>query len=363
MKEQTVTFFVNPLVPAFLAGVAPFLGGFIAFRKDQIAHVFNPQGSMPDGAMLSGWGDLGICAVLLSVLVYGFAQHKRAEAITSKVRIEELGKRSEELKKLIETLPPQGFLRKYKDLLDVTYEFVASALEAKPNSSEDAIEAILSNLAHLTAYFDGIHGSSRYGVNVMVFEDFATIDSARSDYLFNEAKFKESGISKQALKGVLTTDRRYAFTLTQEIELDSSTPQLILPIPSHDQLKDHAGRTTVLPGAPEAFCNGEHRYCDDTAGLENLCRETGLRQEIAEKVDTYFKEYGQNIKSFLSLPISIPSDSGVKRVGIVNIHSNRKNMLRGTEGAELFVPLAAPYCYILAQIWRTQLAPRLDNFE
>ena len=153
MTEKAVKFFVRPSVPAFLAAIAPVLGALIAFRKDHIAHVFDPESPLPSYALLNGWGDLIIFVCLIGVLILGFACHKLAESIKSQQQLHELKTHTERLHEYLQTLPQQGFLEKYKEFYERSYKDIVVGLEDSAKTKK-SIEVALSNLAVLASYFD-----------------------------------------------------------------------------------------------------------------------------------------------------------------------------------------------------------------
>lgn len=219
MKHWWVNRFVNPFVPAILAGIAPLLGAFIAFRKDHIGHVFNSQSSVPPNAIYEGWGDLIISVFLIVVLVLGFALHKWAEATKNKERIDELGEHNKALKALIETLPPQGFLEKYREFYERSYKDIIIGL-TNPASAKSSIEVVLLNLALLASYFEDQRAPFHFSINVMVFELFPISllpqDKARTEGLLENADFIEAPASVAALAGVLTLNTELSLTMDHE---------------------------------------------------------------------------------------------------------------------------------------------------
>lgn len=358
-------FFVRPWVPAVLGLFAPAAGAWTAFRHNSIElclkyYLFE---NLPSGAsnsdIATGQRDLAIFVGLLAFFMVGFSLHKWAEARINKERIDYLGKHSEAIRSLIESLPPQGFLERYRDSFEKSYRKILVALD-KDDEAKNSIRVVLTNLLLLALSYDDQGTPSHCSINVMVFEKFPISDASRAGDLLKKVAFLEPPACDAALFGVLTLDTDLALIIDEGApKLDTTVPQLVLPVPKEHLRIDNKERTTVLPGAPAAFCQNRGQFCDDTTKLARQMRKAGLRPAIREEIDGYFRKEGATIKSFLSLPMSIPVPDGFRQVGVINIHSDKPGMLRGVKGAQLFVPLAIPYCILLAQLLEKIPPPNL----
>ncbi len=373
-RERAIKFFLMPVVPGFLALIAPLAGAWTAFRHESIgayvdyllkkgtAICLNQPSPILDGCMAPPPGDFFILGVLFFVLAAGFSGHKWAEATRSKQHFDFLASS-------VETLPPQEFLHKFSQWFHQSCESITIGLKEPDKPSEgsvkrdprEAIKELLTALAALALSFDPRRSNIRCSINVMVFEAFPTTDPTRSATLLKNAKFVEPQTCETSLAGVLVLDPELTLTIYKnQTEPDKAVSPLILPIPATSLRSDRSKRTTVLPGAPAAFCDNEYQFCDSTDQFDTMMANTGLRPAILGEIVDYFLNEGAGIKSFISLPLNIPVTGGnCIRVGVVNIHSDKPGMLRGLRGVQLFTPLAEPYCIFLAHLIKN-LEPRVD---
>jgi hypothetical protein len=229
----------------------------------------------------------------------------------------------------------------------------------------DGIVAVLSNLAFMAQLFDRQQQKRRrYCANVMMFRDFATLDEKDRRELAEIAKFRERQTADDGIGwyGVLELRPELAVSLMGDegITIDESLPRFVLEIPGERERSDAEGRSLVLPGGPEAFCERAYTYIPDTHLMGNSCaQERGLRPGISTNMDRYFRESeGRDVRSFISIPI-LPSGCGNRRdgipLGVLNIHCDQPYMLRSREGVELFVPMTAPHLLFVAHLLENRL--------
>jgi hypothetical protein len=95
----------------------------------------------------------------------------------------------------------------------------------------------------------------------------------------------------------------------------------------------------------------------DTSRLGAWFRsKSGFRPSLADKVEKYFSP-GQRkeIHSLVSLPFGTSNNESEEYqdepFGVINIHSNRKDILKG-EGVKLFFPLTIPFRTMLAELFK-----------
>src|SRR5690606_3099740 len=138
-------------------------------------------------------------------------------------------------------------------------------------------------------------------------------------------------------RGVL--DSHCGFALVMENDgssvLDTYAKPFAMPVPLMEYRAD-GELPTVLPGAVEAFCYPERMVkLADTSRLGAWFRsKSGFRPSLADKVEKYFSP-GQRkeIHSLVSLPFGTSNNESEEYqdepFGVINIHSNRKDILKG----------------------------------
>jgi hypothetical protein len=345
VKKFFINLFAHPFTAAVLALIAPIAGVWITFRRDFILAGMKKLTPITQQPFWGEYGDIWVFAILLSGLGIGFAFHKAAEAAKAKERLQAL-----------ETLPPRGILERFENSFIQSYWGAAEGMEAgtDPVKITASIRSVLDGLVSLAAQFHGSPRGMRYSVNVMIFENFAVIAPEAAKKFRDAALFTEQDVGPEALSGVLRLIPDLAVSSVNGKIQDDSLQEIVLPVPRRETDK---GVTTLLPGAPRAFCTRGNFFYHDTRDLGKECRETtALRESVAAEIDTYFKEgRGKDIRSFVSLPIGISSadNSAPDMIGVVNIHTNQREMFRG-ESAPLFASLAAPYGLLLAELLKNR---------
>jgi hypothetical protein len=266
------------------------------------------------------------------------------------------------LEELIRTLPPEDFLKKFEDYVVVAGGEVVRAGDPSvdANGARDAAQVVLMTLLFLAKMFDGDQKSGRYVINLMLFKQRPKGDE-NLELFFADLNLWEKGRSFNDLQGMLVLDPDFALALSEGssegVSVDVNIVPLRLPILKPEFYLDKSGRTNVLPGAPEVFCFPvEPVLYKDTRNLARDWRSnSGLRPEIADEIEAYFKtEEGNLVRSFVSLPVLEPPESMgkyAKIVGVVNIHSNKPDIL-GQRAKELFFPVATTFTLMLGAIVR-----------
>lgn len=255
------------------------------------------------------------------------------------------------LEQAIRTLPPKGFLIAFEDLFRITFatDSESNLATSDLSSLTQTIVAALFGVVLLVRQFDTRNDHPSYSVNLMVFKPIKDIDS---NELKKQIKFAEPGFDSDAWDGVLQLAPEFAYTVSgreAEPQQDKDVPPMMLPIPKPEYRSDN-GKPTILPGAPNVFCNPDHRFAgfENTLQLATWCHDhSGLRPSIADDIKRYFTEGpGKEIRSFISIPVVSPNSTEV--LGVLNMHSNRDGFLWG-EQAELFVPLTTPFMLLISR--------------
>lgn len=273
-----------------------------------------------------------------------------------------LSESSDKLERLIRTLPPDGFLRKYEQLVVRAGGEVVRAGDpaVKDDGVREAAQVVLSALVLLAKMFDGNPKSGRYAINLMLFES-APVAADQLPGWSKGISMWERGRSLDNLAGLLVLDKGLALVLSgddsEELALDEHVRPLKLPVLRAEFFTDKQGRLNVLPGAPYAFCfPNETELCTETKSfVESWRLMSGLRPEIADEMAEYFNSSdGKLVRSFVALPVLEPPDSvGAQPnvVGVVNIHSDQTGILQ-EGGKDLFFPLATTFTLMLGALVR-----------
>ena len=254
------------------------------------------------------------------------------------------------LEQMMRTLPPKGFLVTFETLFSNCFKVYWNASEAQ-NKPELvlAITTSLKGVLFLLKAFDTRHDHPQYSANIMLFKPIHEVSADSLKHVL----FKEPGYDFNAWDGVLELQSEYAFSLIDDAPTPDKIPTIMLPVPK-EEFRFDKGKPTVLPGAPAAFCDPTKSVgFENTLQLSTWCRQhSGLRESVAEEVEKYFVDGpGKEIRSFISIPILLPStvpDATPTILGVLNLHSNRDRILPG-EKAGLFVPLTAPFTSLIAR--------------
>lgn len=111
--------------------------------------------------------------------------------------------------------------------------------------------------------------------------------------------------------------------------------QVCLPV------EPKGGNEPILPGAPEAFSSGEYRIINS----KSVNIEKGFPKNIKDDLSKYFKN--APYKSVMSLPIS----KGRKIIGILNIESNKVDILdQSDDMVDRIARAIQPYCLLLGEV-------------
>jgi hypothetical protein len=106
---------------------------------------------------------------------------------------------------------------------------------------------------------------------------------------------------------------------------------------------------------PLAFFEQKPNAYNDTNEIGKWCRERGdFSESICQQVERYFTSpiASQAMRSFASLPITSRLDN--VRLGVLNLHSSRANLLFGEGTPSQFFPLTQPFIGMLTDLWSSQ---------
>jgi hypothetical protein len=279
---------------------------------------------------------------------------------------------SQTLEEQIKTLPPKSFLQMFESDLIKCYPIATRATEANASYQDirEGILGVLSGLACLAKLFDGATRNANYSANIMVFRSLAGLSPDEIADFQNRAKFTErQGAGSDGWSGVLELMPHLAVFLGDRMKFDDNRlPRFVMEIPLPEFRKDSCGKSAVLPGAPEAFCERGYTFCPDTFDVAEQCRrERALRPSVSVAMDRYFREQdGQDIRSFVSIALApsgcLRRTAGAEEeepIGVINIHSDQPHML-SNRGVELFVPLTAPHKLLISRLMESLLRLGLE---
>ncbi len=275
------------------------------------------------------WG-AAILTALLFFLRQGAIDAARRESE------ETLGRRADELVKLIRTLPPTGFLSTFQRLYWHCSEVLTDVLNVRADevprtSIERAIRIVLGEVAALAHDFDGRPGDVLYAANIMVFRPAESLALERTS-LSKRLRFAEPETDVSALEGVLDLWAELSTTTqAEDYGPDPNLQPMALPVPTTKQSHD-GQRSRVLPGAPRAFSERLLDIYADTNTMGQWCRQRGdFSESVCKQVDDYFRSQ-RSVRSFVSFPLMQLRDN--RPAAVLNIHRNKEGILRTRTGSE-----------------------------
>jgi hypothetical protein len=253
-------------------------------------------------------------------------------------RTDDVVRKTGEVVKLIQTLPPAGFISDLGQYYQLSNMILSKLRKSPPEqltveATQASIRAMLANIAALAHKFDATPAAVVYGANVMLFRPLASIPPTERKAVQERMPFYNGAF--EDLEGVLDLQlplsAAFPATVGAGSQPDSAVQKLALPIPKPPYTIDD--RTKVLPGASLAFVEARagNRILDgyaDTTLLGVWCQKhSNFSYETCKKIGDYFKPPNDRIRSMVSLPISSPEDPH-NVVGIFNIHRSQTGLLR-----------------------------------
>jgi hypothetical protein len=337
----------NPIFATFANALGVFAGLVGALYSDDIRSAFPFAWRHLDGiewAALWFW----VC-----FLIFALTFSSREWAVQKIDTESEL-----RLSDLIRTMPPRGFVVEFANYYDKCSEAIAAlSLIAAPKRDQigPVIRLLLRNIATLAQRFDGKSGDI-YAANLMlVWKSPAEFRSADPAHLDPNINFVEPETNVEAMRILVLDSSLSASTEESEpMSPDSriaSINRFALPIPEDGRSRSADGkRWRVLPGAPVAFVEQEPNAYDDTVGLGKWFDQYGdFTESTRQAVEGYFgsEQTRRAIRSFACLPLTSP---GAERLGVLNLHSDRPNILSAAGAPSQFYPLIRPLTVALAEL-------------
>ena len=301
------------------------------------------SGVTPEEAQTFWW--------LLAVFTACFLATQWAQNRSTRRAQRELIEKSDQLERLVRTMPPEDFLAKFDGFCVTSHQAATLALtkESTPEAVEEAIRVILECIISLAHFFDGRPNDARYSANIMLFVKSEALDKERRDELRARLHFAPLDVDIGALDGVLDLDLPLSATQENAGGPDTRLAPFALPVP---RVKDHdvdgERKYRVLPGAPWAIAYRRVAGFADLAEFEHWARKQGdfSPGTISDMLRYFQTGKGRAIRSFFSVPLM--SREG-DPVGVLNLNRNLAGML-GERAWELFLPFTSPFRLLLAEL-------------
>ena len=296
--------------------------------------------------------------VLLIVTGSFFLVREFAKETSRKRSENELISKANELKELIQTMPPELFMRELgKIIVEVDME-INNIFSNEPNRDaiENGVRYVLYSLVDLARKYDGSHSAGRYAANIMWFRSSQDLNPDDKSSIRERLHFVPHETSIDNLLGVLDIDNRLSTvsnpeSVDQIFSPDSELAVLALPIPVSESKNDN---WLVLPGAPFSFIKNEPYGFMPVDTLMSWCREKGDFPDYVIQDLASFVRDQEHVQALLAGPIRKQNqNSEVKPqiLAILNIHSNQSEQMRcAGKGLQLFWEAVAPIRLVLEKL-------------
>jgi len=150
------------------------------------------------------------------------------------------------------------------------------------------------------------------------------------------------------LKGALLLRQDLSATtesaIGDHVNSDAVVPAVALPVPD---TAERDGLWIALLGGPRAFLTARvDGYVDTSVFAEECAKRGDFRPSVLAELRNYFSDGpGREIRSFISRQLVYAGN----RIGVLNIHANRRDLLGPRlEKRETFHALATPLVHDLA---------------
>jgi|GEM_PF-3343521 hypothetical protein len=273
------------------------------------------------------------------------------------LHVDKLDRTQKQLMDTVRTMPPQNMLGAYGKTYRFLSEHFHNLQEAQETDVrvalakvEETIRLSLGALCSIISAFENYPSNTVYSANIMLYRPRRDLmaDPRFREAVLDRLKFVDVR-SLDGLAGVLDLDLDLSFSSLNDDE-ESARPDirlepLALPIPEVDVALP--GRTRYIPGAPTAF-RDEPCLIADSRDMARIVEENcDVSPSVIRAVETYFHEYtGRGLSSWLSVRIN---DRFPER-GILNIHSNRPNILVDEKQVYTYVNLIIPFKEMIDQL-------------
>nr|WKF59863.1 hypothetical protein HUO10_004374 [Paraburkholderia busanensis] len=264
----------------------------------------------------------------------------------------------------LHSLPPAGYLGTFEERLEAAGSATVLALTQpldKPEI-EQAIRIVLATLLDLARKFHQPElPNTRYSINIMMFRTVADhISAVDLAAIEKTMRLWDNKGDLRRYRGYLELMPTFSVSSDDTAKIDSTLVPLTLPVP-HTNGTDPKewGRSAVLPGAPWTFVTGDASGFTTTDHVAMKAEQGDFAPSLVDSIRAHFKSAKERGNSgMVSLPLPaypgygmIDSNIG-DRIGVLNIHRNAEDFM-GDGQLDLFAPLAAPFCALLARLIAT----------
>jgi hypothetical protein len=226
-----------------------------------------------------------------------------------------------------------------------------------PEKLERVIRLVLWSIASVARKYDAELGAT-YGANVMLYfpdasswAEYAGESPAHLDLRFVEPEADTGKLPILVLQKALSACTRDGNAGEPDISLQNLR-NFALPVSQLNNGRSTDGkRWRVLAGAPLTFLCQEPNAYPDSRRIADWCRESGdFSNSLCQQVERYFdsEPAASAFRSFASIPITC-AVSGA-RIGILNLHSNKVQLLYKAETPSQFYPVLVPFQILLADL-------------
>lgn len=246
----------------------------------------------------------------------------------------------------LHTLPPRGFLVKYRDAIRLANEtfFSVQAPDATTDEIAAAIRTQLICVLKLASAYDVDGEKATYGCNLMVFRDAKSLRNDEASAIDSRMRFVDSGVTVTKLAGALDLLLPLSVSTSSQDRPDPALNAFALPVPAVSK----AESGVLLPGAPLAFVDRTEAVIESPEDW--LSRSGSFSSKVQAELKVFFDERSNVLQSFASIPLySSTTTNGEAPIGVLNIHRNLPNKLLA-EKLELFAPLLVPITSLLGRL-------------
>ena len=362
IKDRLEAFFLKPWFGGITAVTTVMAGAFASFYSEEI------KSFEVSAHAIYFW--LAVFATGLSLSGASWAQNRsvRRERRALQSETTDLKAETSALKDAvhrIESLPPEGFLAEYQEILAHAFRstLVIQANKSEAEDIEQAIRNVLGGILELAKNYDKVQSNvTTYGANIMLYRrcggDNGTLEHRLIDAGSNHPDYDGY---LQVISALSTT------TASSTFAADPTIVPLAIHVPKHRLplvTDDGKTKSPVVPGAPWALVYKEFACFTSIGTLDAwLSERCSVDEAVKARVKHYFRQGpGRHIKSFASMPIlALGGGENSGCIGILNIHSSQEGLLF-EKGGERFSPLMEPFRQLLS-ILLVSAVPNLDVFR
>lgn len=278
---------------------------------------------------------------------------------------EKLHDETRRVSRMVQTLPPQGFLDRFDELHLATHDSLVRVLYGLNGDDPPAtatiqgeIRLVLQSIANLIRAFDPEMQAATFHANVAWYRS--------ATWLHQQDQSVRYSLSQQlalvghrpdvaGLRGVLAIDRELSTTVRHDSgsDGDNELVSLVFPVPfDATTVVGLETRYTALPGAPLAWIRRDWVSYPTQDALLTWCEKHGAyAATVIPALRHYLRGDGVSVQSFVSIPIARYDANPINEpCAILNIHCDRPGLLKNQERIRLLLPLVAPLLATLDEL-------------